>query len=263
LKSEESIHIGVFVISMNGSNSNSTLQNLIDHQLNLDDITFIQAVTPNDICNFGEVHKHKGWPRELTCVEVAISHSHVRARETASSHNVDIAIILEEDAQLGVDFLQTLKNSLIPKLAAKKPIGIHLFPEQFGILRKQKSEELYKIVKIPDYAVGYVLNSHALQVFTGQIEVQKKQIADWPKLARKIFWYAPKMSLVVHPDNYKGPTVSLAEKSRQTKRLNLKPISKLRIRINLSFLFYLYFKNFGQVYGKNPISSEKLRSYII
>lgn len=263
MKAEESIHIEVFIISMDPFNIDSKIQDLIDHQFNLNDITFIQAVTPNDICNFGEVHKHKGWPRELTCIEVAISYSHIRARETALSHNVDIAIILEEDAQLGVEFLQILKNSLIPKLVSSEPIGIHLFPEQFGILRKQKSEELYKILKIPDFAVGYVLNSYALRVLSGEIEIQKKQIADWPKLARRIFWYAPKISLVIHPNNYKGPTVSLAEKSRQNRRLNQHPLSKLRNQVNLGFLFYLFFKNIGRPYGKNPISSEKLRSYII
>jgi GR25 family glycosyltransferase involved in LPS biosynthesis len=263
MKFEESIYIEVFIISMNPSNNDSTLQKLMDHQFQFKDITFIQAVTPKDVCNFGKVHKHKGWPRELTCIEVAISYSHIRARETALRHNVDIAIILEEDAQLGLAFSQTLKNSLIPKLVAREPIGIHLFPEQFGILRKQNTEELYKIIKIPDYAVGYALNSHALRVFSDGIELQKKQIADWPKLARKIFWYAPKISLVIHPNNYQGPKMSLAEKSRQKRRLNQRLISKLRIRINLGFLFYLYFKNIGRPYGDNPISSEKLRSYVI
>jgi hypothetical protein len=203
--------------------------------------------------------------RRVKPIEMAISVSHHRARLRAEVIGREWTIILEEDAIINFNVVQLLK--LIENLAKnhdrKKPLGIHLFPEQFGILTKNLKCDFLNVKYLPDYAVGYCLNSSAIKTAIKDFDANKVQLADWPhKIRKNISWFAPSSSFVLHPDTHLYTTKSSTSKYREER----KNYSFFR-KISSFRMIPLFLIKIGHIlnlkFGKNPIASEKIRSIIL
>jgi hypothetical protein len=139
------------------------------------------------------------------------------------------------------------------------PTALHCFPEQFGILVGRKGSEFLRCLRVPDYAVTYVLNQKAIQDLSFAREYRVPEIADWPKYMRKIRWLAPQDSMVAH-----SATGSFVKEARSQRQRNKKDVSlymKLNSALQLSIFYFTGM--FARKYGNSDIASENLRSYVI
>jgi hypothetical protein len=195
-------------------------------------------------------------------VEMAIAVSHHKARLRAERLGIEWTLILEEDAIINFEIAELLKliEEISNKFDKDSPLGIHLFPEQFGILTKHPNRNFLKVHYLPDYAVGYCLNLSAVKKSIQDFDFREVEIADWPTRIRKdIFWHAPITSLVLHPDILLSTTKSSTIKYRKEREnyLFYKKLFRYRIfpliLIKIGHIFKLKF-------GRNPIESEKIRS---
>ena len=246
--------IGAIVIALKESRSALRLKDLLNHMIYTE---ILEAKTPEFL------NKAKPKKKSLSNIEMSISYSHHLARERGLNLKKDWILILEEDAiiefkkQELLSFLQIIENTFASKIL---PIGIHLFPEQFGILVGNRRNNFLRIKCLPDYAVGYILNQAAIKTSVKSFHRGKIEVADWPIFMRsKITWVCPDRSFVKHPDlndaNTRSATklirLSNSNRHKTTRYFNRKMIPLIVIKIghllNLSF-------------GANPIESEKIRS---
>jgi hypothetical protein len=221
------------------------------------DVEIIEAATPNSLLK-GDYKPAKG----VEPIEMAISVSHHLARLRAKTLSRDWALILEEDViiKFEINELMTLIEELDSNNNAKIPLGIHLFPEQFGILTKIKDRNFLHVNYLPDCAVGYCLNLLAIEKTIQDFRENQVEIADWPSRIRKnISWFAPSVSLVAHPDLRLKTTKSSTSEYRK-KRKNFSFYRKI---FNFKIIPFVVIK-IGHVlnlkFGENPVDSEKIRS---
>jgi hypothetical protein len=246
--------IGAIVIALEGSRSGAVLQNVLSKMMNTEILT---AKTPDSIKGF--IPKKI----ELSDLEVAISYSHHLARLLSASMTNEWTIILEEDAIIQFDartlvsLIEKVENTLCLQ---KKPAGIHLFPEQFGIVTGKKNESLLQVIYLPDFAVGYILNRAAVETSINSFDTSKIEIADWPRYMRsQITWFCPDKSLVRHPDLSDLNTRSSTRLIRieRSGRFNVRKLASYKL---LPYLLIRAGNFFRLQYGSSPIESNKIRS---
>jgi hypothetical protein len=227
------------------------------------EIRLVKALTPASLgCLAKEPeHLHGFYPQAISCVEFAISRSHESARALALSENCEWAIFLEEDFISGEE-IQNLNSYLgiLDKLITDTPIGVHLFPEQFGILASCRRFPFLRVLAMPDFAVGYILNKAALIQCSNQLDFKKFEIADWPRYMRDLIWLAPKKSIVLHPDISENAGKSSTLTARVQRMDSLGFLTKIKNSRNY-LLFVLFLGRLVNIqYGNSPISSERIRS---
>lgn len=247
----------VFIVSRNRQIlSNSRFSSLLGFY----PITVVEAALVEDL----QRHSVKGI-HGLSRVEVAISLSHHLARKQALTSKSNWCVFLEEDANLTAHFskLKKLTETLDEVHKYKGfALGIHLFPEQYGILCQKGEDPYLAVIKMPDYAVGYALNRLAIKTAVENFNQTKIELADWPKYIRNsITWKAPLESLVTHPDlndeNIPSSTRSIREKRKQS--------SLLRKLFRLNSYKYVLFRIAGLYctkFGQSNIHSKKLRTIV-
>jgi hypothetical protein len=221
------------------------------------------AFTPKDIGCSDRPHHHSSFGRTLTCVEIAIAHSHAGARRAAFELDLDIVIILEDDADVLLGKSELIIKWLEWALSQpQKRIGIHLYPEQFGVLiKKSRQINLNRVILLPDFAVGYVLNRRSLKAWNRSSSRARKWVADWPLSAYKLRWYAPGEPVLTHPLN--DFSISYAATGR-TDRINSLSIWQRRMNVGtIRFLLFLFFSLFGRRVGSTPIPNERLRTILL
>ena len=200
---------------------------------------------------------------KLSPVEIATSISHQRARKFALELGCEWAIILEDDAQIigGFENIETLIKQIEMTLGHESALAVHLYPEQFGILKSNSKESFFRVLSVPDCAVGYAMNKNALRA-TMSIQGIETEVADWHRELRKFSWFAPKSSLVIHPDVRKSNIRSLTRDPRN-HRVNQRTLIKRLASYPILKMFFLRFPlPYSSSYGHNPISSEKLRTKV-
>jgi hypothetical protein len=229
----------------------------------ISEVLVMSAVTPQEVGKFPPFPIDHDFRNDISLVEQAISHSHNQARILARQQDWNWGLILEEDAIVAgtKDSLNLVIKEVESIGLDSVPLAIHLFPEQHGILRMKKSESLYRIHWVPDYAVGYLLNSSALRRSTELFSSQKLQVADWPNFMRKIKWFAPSQSWVLHP--LVTEEISATQKSRKNIQVRISQIRKLVLPgYWIGFVLPILGKVF-RLYGAHDIPDENLRSVLI
>lgn len=245
--------IEVVIISVEGSESLPKLEKTLQ-KLRFN-YSVLLATTPENL------ELKTSTTISLSPVEIATAISHQRARAFVLEQGCEWAIILEDDAQILDDFIdiQFLIENIEAYFGRESKLAIHLYPEQFGILRSNSREPFFRVISLPDCAVGYAMNKNALNasIFIQGIE---NEVADWHSEIRKLTWLAPKASLVLHPDLGNSKIRSLTTNPRNNRVMARSFLEKL--------IMYPYLKMFVlrinfpclRKYGCNPISSEKLRT---
>lgn len=217
------------------------------------------GVTIKDLPCYGNKHIHRYKGKNFSCSQLAAATSHQISRIFAASLNFKYFVFLEDDAEIPseedfISFLQVLQD----RTDLERNIAIHLFPSQFGILRKCQKNDFLKIVKLPDYAVGYILSTTSLNIINFFSATNLIGVADWPQAFKKLYWYAPKSSIVTHPAQ---KNISYKSKIQKDKKV----LQSMKIA-NLSDVFnFLFFKIFSlfPVFDSIEIQSERLRSRVI
>lgn len=194
----------------------------------------------------------------ITCVEFAVASSHDLARQTAKKNDPDMAMIFEDDAFIRSNFSEYMQIFEQEFSVDRMPVGMHCFPEQFGILVKRKDRKLLKCVKIPDYAVAYILNRAALNVSIIKEGEGEFEVADWPKHMKKIKWMAPLESIVEHRE-----VLSFVKASRGLRQAMFSKGPMQKFNEKLVALAFRLARLFGHKYGASTIASEKLRSFVL
>lgn len=251
--------IGVVIIAKNPKSSSvARLANDIRKYIS-QDIHILPAVTPDSEFwqngEFGLVNSF-----QLSRVEQAISVSHHEARRFSLLQNWAWSLILEEDAVLFEDphLLRKTIDFFCSSRFESRPTALHLFPEQNGVLLKFRNLEFYRVAWLPDYAVGYILSQAAIKLSVAQFDKSKLQVADWPTFMRKLEWWAPASSLIIHP--------IVSEEVSATQKVRMLNQSKMRLVNKISdpgywVGFILQISNkVCRHYGNHPILSESLRS---
>ena len=221
------------------------------------DVEIIEAATPNSLLS----HAYKP-AKGVEPIEMAISVSHHLARLRAKTLSRDWTLILEEDViiKFEIEELLTLIEEIDSYNKVKIPLGIHLFPEQFGILTMIKNRGFLHVNYLPDCAVGYCLNLLAIEKTVQDFRENQVEIADWPSRIRKnILWFAPNTSLVAHPDLRLKTTKSSTSEYRK-KRKNLSLYRKLLKFKIIPFVLIKIGHILNLKFGENPVDSEKIRS---
>jgi hypothetical protein len=221
------------------------------------ELEIIDASTPNSLRK--SIYRPA---RKVKPIEMAISVSHHRARLRAEALGKEWTIILEEDAIIRFNVVQLFEliENLVKNYDRKTPLGIHLFPEQFGILTKNLKSDFLNVKYLPDYAVGYCLNLSAIKRAVKDFNADKVELADWPhKIRKNISWFAPSSSFVLHPDTHLNTTKSSTSKYREERKNYsfFQKLSSFRV-IPLSLIKIGHILNLK--FGENPIASEKIRS---
>jgi hypothetical protein len=195
---------------------------------------------------------------KITCVEFAVASSHRLARSVARENAADLTIVLEDDAFLNSNFSEYLKLFEGTFSDSMLPVALHCYPEQYGILIKQKKSKFLKCAKIPDYAVAYILNRAALSLSTSVPIESEFEVADWPNYMKKIQWLAPLESMVEHREAF-----SFVKESRayRQKKLTRSLVKRGKEKVNV--LLFRFARIFGRQYGSSQIASENLRSFVI
>jgi len=248
--------IEIVVISVAGSESLPKLENDLD-RIRIP-FRILLATTPqsSDFVSNGD--------EKLSPIEIATSISHQRARKLAFDLGCEWAIILEDDAEILNGFVN------IPNLIAKidfnfkhvSELAIHLYPEQFGILKSNLNEPYLRILSLPDCAVAYAMNKNALKA---SLEIQgiESEVADWHPAMRKFSWFAPNASLVRHPD-VRDPSVRSLTAGPRNDRINARSVIDKMLSYPMMKIFFLrIILRYSKSYGNNPISKEKLRTRIL
>lgn len=243
------------VIAIPGRRDFSCLKNeLLSNRLNFD---IIEALTPANL------EKQDRDFSELSDVEIATALSHHKARLFALDKNCDWNLFLEDDAILRKGFSEKLfsfLDKLEENIDFELPVGVHLFPEQFGILEARTG--FYKILSLPDCAVGYILNQKALRMSSHVVNIQK-DVADWPNIFSNFVWFTPTASLVIHPDISISTNLSDTFLPRQLRTRHLNLVTKI---LNYPFRKMFCIKVlliFADSFGCNYVSSERIRTRIV
>jgi hypothetical protein len=247
--------LGVLIIARKNSQSAHMLFKTLEDHFNVE---IVNATTPSDL-NDSNFYPAKN----VETLEMAISISHHRARTRALTLGYEWTLILEEDAIVNFDYFQIrlLISSIEQKFSRKNiPIGIHLFPEQFGILRHKRGARFLRILYLPDGAMGYLLNLKGVKRAVADFVPTRVEIADWPRSLRKnIIWFAPRSSLVLHPDVRLVDTESATQIYRDIRSRYSRPRKFLTYRV-VPLLFIRVGARFNLSFGTQPITSEKIRS---
>ena len=199
----------------------------------------------------------------LSPVEVATSISHQRARAFALEMGCDWAIILEDDARIldGFKDIASLIEEIENRFGRDSELAVHLYPEQFGLLRSKFGESFYRVVSLPDCAVGYAMNRKALAA-SAAVQGIEFEVADWHSEIRKFTWLAPKASMVIHPDVCDIKVRSLTSDPRN-KRIKARSFMEKLVAYPFAKILILRIEwPHSQRYGYNSISSEKLRTRV-
>jgi len=224
-----------------------------------------EALTPSDLgCDIQSLdHKHLSG---ISCYEFAASVSHQAARNLSLTYDPEWILILEDDAVTSCNFDSEIFKLLDEfSLFDQDPIAIHLFPEQYGILKRFKDDS-YSVKMIPDYAVGYLMNKCAVDYAANYSNEVHNYLADWPRYFNSIPWYASRASLVSHPSPSEE---SLADYSRiEPGRLRRKNDRHFTQKVLSEDLFRLIkFKAASlfssRLYGTAYIQASKMRSMVI
>ena len=255
-----------FIIALPGSQNALNLMSSLKFRFHIDS-EIVTAITPsNNGCGMlVTAHTHGFGSDVLSCIEFAISESHKAAREVALASGCEWSLILEEDALLqdNLNEIPNILDSLGESATNNIACGLHLFPEQYGVLIRSKVSNVYRVMSLPDFAVAYVLNFEALVEVCELAKSAKIQIADWPRFMKKIRWYAVKDSVILHPD------ISLHQNPSSTfgPRTNIKNSKSLIKRYSNSRNLLLPLFKIGKIthhtLGHNAIASEKIRSVIL
>ena len=256
--SNSSVSITAIIISRPGSDLSSSLMSTLDEMFYTE---ILSAITPSNLTASDLVNGDG-----LTEVEIAISLSHHMARHRAMILNSDWCLIVEEDAIIKFtkeEMLLLIQNISLKFRPRDIPLGIHLFPEQFGILARKINDNFAKVRYLPDFAVGYVLNSKAVKKAMEFQNNKKIEVADWPQFMRvEITWFAPLVSFILHPDLNLSSTPSATRIHRQV-RANHIWVKKLFNQRNFPLLIIRIGHLLHAKFGNNPIDSEKIRSIIV
>ena len=252
----EKVDVGIVVIALNGKIRNKSQ---IDSRFlsKFSQFEILESITPVDLsCQSQNINHHhfKG----LTCVERAASVSHQVARNIASTFDTDWVIIMEDDAVINKNFfafLHEITSSSVFKV--KNPIGFHLFPEQFGILKKI-SANIARVLMIPDYAVAYILNGPALKLSMDSSVKCTRFLADWPKFLKNIHWFAPLKSTVFHPEV--NPMSDFDSSIHSSRIYRLSKLNKFHIYYKFRRMIIMIFSLFFKELGTAKINAPKLRS---
>jgi GR25 family glycosyltransferase involved in LPS biosynthesis len=251
--------IGVVVIA-----NNEKIRNY--HQINdeffkkFSKAHIFRALTPSVLgCdNIDNSHSHT---KSLTCNEFAASLSHQAARNFSVVFELEWILFLEDDAILSDDFFPTLENLMTLEGFADKKASFHLFPEQFGLLKTAK-DKLYRIIILPDYAVGYLMNQKAIKFTLSNTHYAQNSLADWPGYIKQIEWFAPNRSIITHPkiDDEYSDELSSIEKLRQLKQDTYSLCDKLFSKELIRKIFLVFLKPFTKPYGNSVIKAPLLRT---
>lgn len=226
--------------------------------IGVNEVEILKATVPSDFSE-QELAKNK----KLSQVEMAISRSHRRAQMTSFGSSNEWLLILEEDAQMSKEIVQLPKLIMeFQEIAQKKPIAIHLAPEQSGIMVSSRYEDFFKLLVVADCAVAYLINKKASQLIGTNFDYMS-EVADWPKIIRKIDWYAPKQSLFFHPNLCDRENTS-ASSGERNLRITLSPkIQRIRRLLVHRFLLLILIMPFSKKYGKGYSASERIRSRVL
>ena len=136
--------LDVFVIKM----PERSIADLIEQVENLDfptNIHIIEATTPETLNCQGSQTRCRELHGKLTCVEFCVALSHIRARQFAYKIGAKVSLFLEDDAAL--DYTRSIiAISAFDLLPKTRPFGLHLFPEQFGIIFFNRRKTKKKIL---------------------------------------------------------------------------------------------------------------------
>jgi len=252
------VKIGAVVLSVNGKFRSKSLH-LLEDIPEVAEIVIFKSLTPKILgC---EEHKHNH-NRGYTCNEHATALSHQAARNFAFTKDWDWTIFVEDDAEILKDFISKILDVLSFNFSKPKHgIALHLFPEQFGLL-KRLTDKIYKVIFLPDYAVGYVLDRQALFYCLQESNKVHCYLADWPRFIRKLDWYSYQTSLVIHPDlrniqSYTNSDIELGRNQRFTE------YSLWQRILNSRFLMIVVLKLMrliGNDYGNAPIQAQNFRT---
>lgn len=252
-------NIGVVVIA-----NNEKIRNY--HQINNEFLKkfskahIFRALTPSVLgCdNIDNSHSHT---KRLTCNEFAAALSHQAARNFSVVFDLEWILFLEDDAILADDFFPALENLITLKGIADKKASFHLFPEQFGLLKTAK-DNLYRVIILPDYAVGYLMNQKAIKFSLRNTHYAQNFLADWPRYIKKIEWFAPNRSIITHPkiNHEYSDELSSIEKSRQLKQDAYILSDKLFSKELFRKIFLVFLKPLTKPYGNSIIKAPLLRT---
>lgn len=220
----------------------------------------LEATTPDDLQESSGLGKVK-----ITRVERAIAVSHHRARLMGLSLNSDFVTILEEDAipLLGAADFEDFLKLASAHISSGHPTGIHLSPEQFGIMTKRKNDVFLQVKMLADCAVAYLLNNVALRTIAADRSFET-EVADWPKIMKSITWLAPIVPIFSHPDLRKSTEInSSSSLDRQSRLKALSRLQKVQHFPYQRFFSFKFFAFFGTKYGNGYAENEKYRSRII
>lgn len=208
--------------------------------------------------NLDVFHTHSNG---LTCNEFAASLSHQVARNYSIVFELDWVLFLEDDAILSDNFFTVLDDLIKSRDFTEKEMAFHLFPEQFGLL-KTSYNKLFSVIILPDYAVGYLMNLEAIKFSIGFTHIVQNFLADWPKFIKKISWFAPSESIIIHPtlDYRYNDKISSIEKFRQLKHDSYSLYDKLFSREMLRKILLIFLKPFTKAYGSSSIKAPALRT---
>lgn len=255
-----------YVIALPDSLTAPTLISNLRLNFNIE-AEIISAVTPTSFgCkDLGKDHIHGAGRNRISCVENAISESHKLARMIALENGFQWSLILEEDAlpQNGLSELTNALQVLDESEIGSDSLGLHLFPEQFGVLVRSKIQEVYRVLALPDFAVAYALNSQALVEVCRKTKYTKEQVADWPNFMKKINWFAVKSSMILHPDLTLPMNKSSSSIPRKLISRSKSPISRYCHLRNMLLPLFGIGKLLGLSFGNNSIASERIRSVLI
>jgi GR25 family glycosyltransferase involved in LPS biosynthesis len=256
--------LGAIIISLpKNRNFNPLLESLSG--LPFSEVIILEATTPMDLMCGGILgdHEHHGNRRSMSCSEVAAAISHHRARAIALAKGWNAVLILEDDAVLkDRSELFAILNRIHEMNHA--PVLLHLFPEQYGIMKNRGNHNFfYDVIKIPDYAVSYILNEKALVEIIKFAPTVNRDLADWPADINRLQVLASKTSVFIHPVNGENQRTSSIWLSRTKVLAGRKGINRFRLIELYRVMIYKFVALFSRKYGTNKIISENLRSLIL
>ncbi len=222
-------------------------------------VELFSGLTPKDFqCHDREDCHHLCGSKNISCIEHAISHSHGAAQRKPFASKW--LLIVEQDAictSRAIELFSLLRE--VEDSYPRTPTAIHLYPEQFGLLRDEEQRFFLQVSQVPDGATGYLINKEAhSQILSDPVPC--KEVADWPQSLRKLHWVASRESLIIHPPIIHGRVTSSSTLSRSIRQRSI--YSKFRNHFNMKYLRFCIWKRTSVSFGQNWIQVEGLRSRI-
>lgn len=233
-------------------------QSSFNLSLSSEKLIVLKASTPASLQDLGLAES-----KNISQIEMAISLSHQRARNAGLTVDAEWVLILEEDAIPLVieETITNFLNNLDLTLGSAKPKAVHFAPEQFGILFGRKSKEYYNNIMLADCAVAYALNKSALARISALSDFTS-EVADWPKVLKKIRWYSPKSPFFAHP-NLDEEGLSASTSVRTARLLGRNVWHRLFSKKTLKTALFLGLAKFGDSYGIGYVVNERYRSKVV